>query len=496
MNIFIVEDEELALSELKEMLDEFEANHSIFALNNGNRALELAQSVRCDLLITDIKMPGMNGLELIEKLKTIYRDLRAVILSGYDDFSYAQSGIKLGVKDYMLKPVRKAKLVSVVYQLIDEIQLVASEKKVLNEWTLVRVLLGQEEEKNHVDLTGSWLMIVVVIGNLNASVTWHKQEEKLTPLYAELPPHSRHVCIEQNKLCILIPDHSGMSRLNVQQWAQKVHLFYQGSSGVPIHTIGIYKSQNDQFKNQYKLALSQLEKQICLERSTLLDVHTFTGKQDLSALWEHVRIIEVELSSGDLDGAKFELARMIERLRPLQLTIVELESFLLDMFTAINYKLTQHLSIRMHDPGEIFTILKMIYTYHELAVWIEDKFHGYIRDLTTKRELQPKQLVQLLINQVRHAYDAPDSLQAFAHEYHISTGYLSRLFKLETGINFSEFVIRERIEQAKALLCLNELSLAEVANRVGYDDAKYFSQLFKKMVGCSPRAYQKLNKVK
>jgi YesN/AraC family two-component response regulator len=103
----------------------------------------------------------------------------------------------------------------------------------------------------------------------------------------------------------------------------------------------------------------------------------------------------------------------------------------------------------------------------------------------------PRQLVRALVAAVHSAYADDISLQAFAAEHNVSLAYFSRLFKVEIGMTFSDYLTHVRIEKAKELLARCDLRLGDISVLVGYDDPKYFSQIFRKVAGMSPLDYQR-----
>jgi YesN/AraC family two-component response regulator len=141
--------------------------------------------------------------------------------------------------------------------------------------------------------------------------------------------------------------------------------------------------------------------------------------------------------------------------------------------------------------------LKIIYEfslYDELAEWLENKIWGLYHD-NVNQSIKPKDLIPLVLQWIHSNYQYNISLQQFAADHHVSLGYLSRLFKVQMEDTFSDYLIRYRIEKAKDLLTEGRVRLSDVSSMVGYEDAKHFSQLFKKIVGEPPVAFVKRNQL-
>ncbi len=166
MKLFLVEDEHWALKELVALCQIYEGEHTIYSFDNGDDALLQANDTRPDLVITDITMPGMNGLQLIRELNKLDPSVKFVILTVHDQFSYAQEGLRLGVIDYLLKPIKKDAL----YETIDRAFVrIASDEKIKsarNKWYLSQMLVSSnrhEGELYYKSYRSESLMIEVMV---------------------------------------------------------------------------------------------------------------------------------------------------------------------------------------------------------------------------------------------------------------------------------------------------------------------------------------------
>src|SRR6185295_11903830 len=142
MNILVVEDEPLALDDLLGMLQAFDSAHRIIGCASGVEALIQAETTPPDLVITDIRMPEIDGLELVRKLKVRAPQLAAIVLSGYSEFEYARTSLRLGIADYLLKPVRTDTLHQTVARALAALAAEQAHARHLREAQLVRLLLG------------------------------------------------------------------------------------------------------------------------------------------------------------------------------------------------------------------------------------------------------------------------------------------------------------------------------------------------------------------
>jgi YesN/AraC family two-component response regulator len=278
MNILVVEDEPLALDDLLGMLQVFGGAHRITGCASGVEALAYAEKIPPDLIITDIRMPEIDGLDLVRQLKARTPQLAAIVLSGYSEFEYARTSLRLGIADYLLKPVRTDALHQAVTRALEAITAERTHATRLREAELARLLLGGQRATSTEPnlLAGDWGVVILICENWEGPAIWRD-----TPI----------------------------------------------------------------------------------DRAFIARVHA-----------------------------------------------------------------------------------------------------DYAEDI---------------------------SLQAFATEHNVSLAYFSRLFKDEVGMTFSDYLTRMRIEKAKELLERQDLRLSDISGLVGYDDPKYFGQIFRKVAGISALDYQR-----
>ncbi|WP_248923890.1 response regulator transcription factor [Paenibacillus hamazuiensis] len=494
MNILVAEDELIALEEIEYMLQTYTDRHSVYTAQNAFKILELCREVRPDVLITDIRMPQMDGLELIGALKRHFPDMAAIITSGYDDFSYARKGMQLGVKEYLLKPLKESALHQAVDKAIRELQEEMAKNRKLSDWTLIRELLGQASDASE-NLAGEPCGIVMsFLGNETSSEVWDPNLQIQAGDIEGLPPETRIVYPDSKKQCVIVTCRSKEAIVHqLGGWARKIHEAALRRAGTCVHTTFFIKESGDTLHSAYASGVQRIEQQMRLDSSTITDGYSRHAHPDLTRTWEKVRMLEIYLSKRELQKVRPEIDKMINELKIRQLTVKELVIFMTDMLTALQYNLTQSLSKKIAEVDDIASSIKKMTSYAELGDWLQQQLLEYLNKLGTNN-LDARELVQMLMHQVKHSFEAPDSLQQFAKEHHVSAGYLSRMFKTELGIHFSDYLLEIRMERARSLLDIGTLSLAEVSRRVGYDDPKYFSQLFKKTYGITPSEYGKQKK--
>lgn len=501
MNIFLVEDEPWALEELTVLMKVYEPDHRIFAFESGDEALASIDTVHPDLVITDIRMPGMDGLEMVRRMKKYCPDMQAIALSGYDEFEYARRGLRLGIQDYLLKSVRRNTLYGTVERVLQTITATKRQRKKQDEWTLTRLFLGTGEDfekRSAAHLPGRWCIVLLVCENWNSKKSWHTAsiDRSAVTDYLRTNICREHyiVDLDAHRRVVMwtLPEKRTLSQVR-----EEVFSFHDwlNESGDVIHTSYALKEQGDDLREVFHKLSETLEQQMKLSLPTFADPTRETEMIDLEETWEKVRFLELHIRNFDTRKIKTEVRRILADLKRKGVTINHIASFLLNVLFALSFNLTQSVrSTSEKDGEEIVSFLRSVSRYEEIEDWLYEKVLELVKGLPEGRS--PKQLVQMLIDRVRSPDRSDISLQEFAAEHHVSLGYLSRLFKKETGMNFSQFLTEKRIEKARKYLLQSDLRLSEISELVGYDDAKYFSQLFKKHTGLAPHEYRKTKRKK
>lgn len=511
MNIFVVEDERWALAELVQLLSSYEPAHRIIAFDNGDDALAAAESTRPDLVLTDINMPGIDGLELIEQLTRLDSTIKCMILSVHDEFEYARQSMRYGVGDYLLKPVKKEAL----YQAVDKaIAVIEEENRRREAWfhgTIARMLLAEEtggaESAIEREVNRQrYVLLLLTLDKGGQQVSSREDKDYGGGFDADrykreladvVPPAVKIHGVELDKrhTVLLIPVSSSAEEDRIQHAVSRIA---NGMKGLCTeHPLCVYtglalKKENQPLRGVYL----QLKK--CVEEQAVFGISTYVtlGKKredaDLSSIWDKVRIMEVHYKKGELQKGQRTLELINADLCQKQVTKRQLRLFVQDMLFSLKYRLLSTGSgvVSLNDLQENLKHLNECAGYDELTVWLKEK----LLDLYFGRDScdrNPKELVPLLLQYIHAHYQENISLQQFAVDHHISMGYMSRMFKSQTGTTFSDYIAAYRIQKAKELLSGGIDRLQVVSQLVGYEDTKHFSTLFKKFVGQTPIMYAK-----
>ncbi|WP_179281060.1 response regulator [Paenibacillus sp. XY044] len=501
MNIFLVEDEHWALAELIELFRIYEAEHRIFAFGSGEEALAAARENMPDLVLTDINMPGMDGLELIKALIGIHPDLKAIVLSVHDQFAYAQQGMKIGVIDYLLKPVRKEVLYAAIDQTLLHITNDTKRKTERKHAAISQMLLSSEAQEN--EYTASVTAAPYFAALLQTAGRTSGEVEKDTVigrakslLLKRLREQDIH-CIDVGAKWKVILAALEDAHL-ISYCTSCLETLYQQitRSGIQVHMGYVIKKRGESLHSGYEALLKMIEEQIKFGMSTFVTPDTRSTQAEIGEIWDRARLLQNFIRQGDIQRGKETIHNMVLELKRHELTLRQLTQFVSDLFYSLkyNFQASSKADIRITALHEDMHLLREFTSYDELSSWLTRRVFGLFSGQKPV-DPKPKELVPILINHIHANYQHDLSLQQFAAEHHVSLGYLSRLFKTQTGHTFSDYLIRHRIEAAKTLLS-EGARITDVSSLVGYEDPKHFSLVFKRIVGKPPKTYAQSQKRK
>ncbi|MCU6795103.1 response regulator [Paenibacillus sp. WQ 127069] len=495
-------------------------------------ALEAGRKDKTDVLISDIGMPGLNGLELIRSLRENHSMLKVVILSCHDDFQYAQAAVKLSVSEYVLKETMNARLITeVLLQLKEQLDVEAG---VLSKSLKLEreVELNRSASKRHfIRSTVNEPLLDTVEWNRKAEefgIKWG--EHAVLPVFGYANQLKEAVNRFQSKDLFVYTIENIMEELLVDHVET---VFFTYDTGEIVLLFPHYSQLH--INNSQKVAQTLREIQSCLLQYTKIPFSFLTGNpvKDARSLkdqlfhmvdtknprfylpessvmkLEHVR---ESFGEGDLlleqympaleefRRAIFEernemiddyVSKWMEFIQYHRFRPMEVKEWLLKMILDVRLRLKslQHYNstfsseLLHHDLLELSSV-------RELELWLK----GYLWEAIqwagqVYRESHNREIVECQRFVYNHL-DKKISLEDAAAHLHLHPSYLSRLFKRETGENFVEYVTRIKMGKAKELLEITDKSIEEIAEMLGYDNKNYFGKLFKAHTGTVPNGYR------
>lgn len=493
--------------------------------SNGIEAMELVDTLSPDILITDIRMPGCNGLELIRYVKTSKSNLEVIIISGYAHFPYAQTAMKYGVSNYLLKPINKIELIQILQILTEQI-----EDRRETEKDLENLINNNQNARQR--LKDNFLMDLVQnkIPNLSFDILREEYDlqvkeelfqtfcikmdydisvlsESALEIVKEktrniIVGNFQNVCIE----CIFsIDSYWGICVLNYETRKQDDirriirqclnQLVIQKSILGPIEfTI----STHSMIKHPEELAESlQKCKEIMKERIVL-------GTERVIETVPKERGLK---GKNLLEGYSRMIAHAVEIMNPTEAT--RALDFLKNAIKGMNNIRGYEVLELMISAGTLF--LMQIESENQKKI-IDDytrkceqcsNIEGLFAQLEMMQVQVLEQMQQDHDNEAMHPmrmakkyiqnhYQEQITLEEVSEVVGLSSSYFSALFKKECGEGFAKYLINIRVDAAKVLLRESNASISAVCKEVGYNDLKHFTATFEKITGLKPSAYRKL----
>lgn len=532
--VLIADDETFVRSLLEKYLQASNLPIQICAsAKDGEEALQKALEVRPDIIVTDISMPVMNGLDLIRELQNQEIVTKNIIISGYDEFDYAKTAIALGVTDYLLKPLMPRELIAAFEKIIRELDgqkalnqnlhtLIeqADRNAVLNrERVLKAILEGRKVSAEDAALldfmhkagAACYLSSVLSLKGALQDLGLPERVEEFVE-FIQTGCFSkdfsiRAVSLEPNKLavCFCAEDRNqarftGRIIEGLKRFAKSMEQYYDI---VPYVTLGRVYGTVSGLRQSYLDALETWKDALNPDKTIRIygekKQETAPQAKEISSRIRHMKsCVRGTVCSGEEEEA-LNLLRQLMRL-----------------FASISNKGGDYLIIsagelifgiaddmEKHGCGrpdkQYIPRLKSHMTAGSLLE-IHDLLEEYIKKccaqvketLSAKRSEVAVHIVRSYIEE--HLKDEGLSVEIAAKLVHFSVSYLREIFKDVTGESFNEYLIRKRMEKAGELLRKTSMKVADIAEGCGYDNQRYFSSSFKKFYGCTPTEFKEILK--
>ena len=530
----IIADDEVDIVELCRALITYPGAEVVGEAGNGIELLKKIGELQPDVVITDICMPGMTGLELIERAKQEFPTVNFIVMSGYTEFQYAQTALRFGVWDYLLKPLKKAELNRALEKLDHELgerdeqrQQAARVENELQEsmetlreqyvhavWETGRAPVRSQRHGGELftlDGTKIQCMTFCIDSNFTASFDEagslaNQASDTLERIRALAQEHSMLLAAFSDRLdavCLLAyPAEQAGTQGETLLRAIGQEIRSLNSVNHLIHLTGAASKLLDgdteniptaagQAKAALKCRLEkrqssvlQFSEQTDAELREIAMFYTGEWESSLSDAVEHM----------DTDSAAALIRRVWSRWESEQ-TVPGSRCFLLEQMLSCLNDAAEQLprdeqaqAPRLREPVDG---LCSGYSCDEIAARFVELTAQMIENCRQFVQNRENNVIRQAKNFVAQHYAESISLAQVAKHVCLSTSYFSTLFKTETGVGFVEYLQHIRIEQAKKLLKTSKMRIADIAEKVGYRDIKFFNKIFVKETTVTPSEYRK-----
>lgn len=500
--ILIVEDEEIESSALTMMLKYNRQDiQEIRCAANGIQALELYRSFQPDIVLMDINLPGVNGLDVIRQMQMLPGTAYFVIISAHSQFSYAQEAMRLDVQDFLVKPIRLEDINRVLDSLVQEIEQSRSQKEHAAyqqaKMDAIRPVLESDCVLSIASMRSNapiatifdFMQIPVVSG----FVFTLRGEGIGGPLLREIKTRMRNMglcCIGEviNEICVCVALSDEAMR---PSQIKEIMTYFSGAlctGGHPCQIgVGSVADCADDLRRSYEQAMAASRAAAAEGAPLVFHAEQETAEQN------------VVPHAAELSG---EIIRAI-RLGETQAVMDHLQTFFQSFQLVPSYRTVQDAAYRLYVMV-LSSFPQQDAAFHPLSAEriFSTQDTAALHDLLAKSllafmdqqeglgDVQANQIVARAIQYVKQHFREDITLVNVAEELNISLFYLSKLFRKHTGTNFTEYLTQLRVEHAKKLLAAGEMSIKEVAYAAGFNSQSYFSKIFKKYAGVAPSEYR------
>ncbi|WP_286229949.1 response regulator transcription factor [Neobacillus mesonae] len=501
--VLLADDESLITLGLMALIDWEDYGFEIaYTAESGEEALRYLKEHPIDLLITDILMGEMTGLDLIKEAKEIQPKIKSIILTGYQEFEFIKQGLLLGIENYLVKPVDEEELLTTIQNVGRKLSAStvataagpAEEGSTLLDNTLWRFLNG-EIDKNDCLERISLYNVQFDQSFYNVSILNFEHYQK-----TEIKKNIRDIIEAQySATCLYSPNQEliiifgGPCEADLVTWNQglvKQLCEEQLGTGLFYLSMGKTVKSIELLEESFNTARDYSLLQFYLEPNMLIsDGSTIDRQEELKRQQEFKENIVKLLLHADEEALQmidlfFDCLKKESKFISPQVA----KKYTFDLMSYI------HFSIQPDDLSHYTAAIERIVYSSDIELMkaiLREYCYEIILSITNQVHMRSP-IVQNVLQFIHAHYDQGLSLKTLGQQFHVNAIYLGQLFQKEVGVVFSEYLNRYRLEKAKELLKTTHYRAGEIGKKVGYSDTTYFYKQFKKTVGTTPSEWRKI----
>jgi two-component system response regulator YesN len=512
--VLIADDEEIILKGLSALINwEGMGTELVGTADNGEVAYTLIQQHQPEIVISDIKMPGMDGLELIRRVRRGFPDIQFIILSGFDEFDFAKQAMEHGVKHYLLKPFSEVEIANSLKVVVKELEdsrhrttsisktkhdlekvLPQVKEQVLKEfltnktygskdWEYYTQLFGLKTPEKHVQL-----ILFEIEGEYEFEYL-----DALKNIATEILDSGCGIVLSTtigDRAVILIENQFQEALVEKLKEVQQVFFnYYHLEITVAVSNSG----KIDKLRVLYKGSLEILTHRFYLGEGSIithLDIAS-TARQQENVEFNHEDLV-LGMQSGNVERVEHYMKQFFGRLKRHQHDIDGVKSYIFDLYMIV---IRESVESAVEERLKKTAMLQSLSTLDQIEAFVRNSAVESARRVYDLHNQSQNQLIRRMLQYIHeHLNDESMSLVKLANDVlFMNTEYLGRLFRKETGEKFTNYLVHARIEKAKQLIeHADEVKISDIAEQVGFgNNPQYFSQVFKKRTGSSPTEYKK-----
>ena len=474
--------------------------------SSGESALELAKELQPEILLTDIRMPGMDGLQLIKAIKEHCPYIKSILLSGYQDFNYARTALCLGATAYVLKPSDPDEIIDAVVSARDAVLAEARERNALAQAEKVKflreLLYGRftdsltvlEKCMQYNCIMGNYAIILLEFdkscnsSNNNHAVQIEDEISRVT-MGLGIACYLIHVDFKTFCLVVELPDKAGDYKERMLSLAIQLRDEIFGSINSYI-SIGISQTSNQAFNMNmlFNQAHNCLKLKFSLGKGAIIHVEDLKVSIDTKSARNPINLEDIvqNFKKGNYREVELMTRELLFYMANEQREKEEIiKSICFNLLVSCARIINEEI-----DETALYDMLASCTDIMELEEYVVSTLLNYMEQHTSRIPATKNKIIQEILEYIDKNYMNNISLISIAEYVHMNHIYISRLIKRETGSTFLDILTKLRMDKACELLENPEYKTYEVSRLIGIEDSGYFSQLFKKNFGITPSEYR------
>ena len=525
----LIVDDELRIGNLINKLihwDEFDLE-CVDVVDNGQKAFDIIDSDRCpDIVLTDIRMPKISGLDLIRMTREHHKDVKFMVISGYKEFEYAQQALQYGVEDYLLKPINEAELNHVMGKIAEKLSIqwkseieqnvfketVSESRHIIKRDFLKNIIETEEPEEvdERVEFQGEiYRGIDIKLDYVDYNRKDKKQDrltiskvEEIVEGILKTDTEEVLICAKDNLhiYCLFNYDFNNSKSIknSINSILAEIKDYLMGFEQYEV-TIGVGTERKEFAEIRFSIKEAHQAVGNRIKQGVGRAIYADTiprnlGKKEIISE-EQKEWIRASIEGYSVDKLECCINQIYSAYMATQDKLDFSECY--DIAEEIINCFFDYVEIQQEEIGQlkkkIFSNCEHCYTIGGLKKCLK-RYLGEVVEVSREAaEVESLKPIRQARKYMEEHYSEKIVLEDLAEIVELNPVYFSVLFKKETGINVSAYLLNVRMEKAKELLCNTNETIAAIGDRVGYTDSRYFSQIFTKQVGVKPALYRKLH---
>ena len=528
--LLIVDDEQLERQALRFIIEKNIPNIQVIGeTGDGASAISISENEKPDIVLMDIRMPGINGIEAAKSIREILPDAVIIMLTAMEEFAYAKEALTIGVAEYLLKPVRPNELVELLQTVTAKISMIQAQRQ-----EEIRLRKSIEEVLPFIQMS---FVYDLISGNINDLAQFHERSrflgmkidfgvalviniekfKELTDSDTELEKQILKQRIYQLVLSIIggrglvspftsdnlvlllgfTEKQTGEDvKENVYSTAKAIRDSILKNLDINIRIgIGRYYSNPLDLHKSYLEAMNAQQQRFFIDDSQIVHVEDIpylrTGPFDYPFHYE--RAVQDKVRCGDRKQAKKALRELLDEIFKSKASMETIKACVLELLIVISRSavegganLDQLTLMNMKSINELHSC----HSKEQVEQWMLGSLDSFMENMLKNRSSINLRVVNKACDYIIENCHRNISLEEVSQTVHLSHFYFSRLFKQEKGCNFVDFITKIRVDRAKAMLQNPDHTVVQIAAEVGYQDASYFCRVFRHVMGMTPKQYR------